>query len=102
MNNDQLIGQALKSEHYMRDKLDRVRSRLETHVSTLQSEIRELGKAVRIEYTGWFALFKKQADGKWICLAVVDGNDLPDDMPDEWDVCMPIPKTGSLPEFEGW
>lgn len=69
--------------------------------STLETALREIENAVRVEYTGWMLLLKKHAEKGWECLAIVNADNPPEDEP-EWDLCLPIPEPASIPEFSGW
>lgn len=95
------IAQAMQQTHVMRDRLEGVRSRLQEQISGFKAEMDKLSQAVRIEYTGYLALLKRTEKG-WECVAIVDSRNLPDDLPEEWDVTLAIPEPGTLPEWEGW
>lgn len=91
-----------RSESRMRDQLTKVKNSLENHIDSLKKEVDKLQASVAVEYTGWAALFKAKPEGGFECVAIVDERNLPDETPEDWDVSLPIPKPGSLPEFEGW
>ena len=94
-------AQSLKQNAALRDRLEKVRSRLQSHISEVKREVDEISAALRVEYTGWMALIKC-TDGKWTCVGCVKINDVDDDTPDDFDLALPIPKPETLPEFNGW
>lgn len=95
------ISQVLKQNHILRSRLEKVRSRLKNHIEDMQVEIDELSAALKVEYTNYAALFKESPDG-WICIACFDTTNIPEDLPEDFDLCLPIPKPETLPEWEGW
>jgi len=94
-------AQVLKQDHILRTRLERVRSRMQTHIADVKREIDSLSKALTVEYTGHVALLKRTPEG-WTCLACVDSRRLPDDVPEDFDLCLPIPEPETMPEWEGW
>lgn len=95
------VAVVLKHNAMLRDKLERVRTRLVIHVENVDREIEKLDEALRIEQTGYCVLLK-QTDKGWTCVAVVNSLRPPDDVPEDFDLCLPIPKPESMPEWEGW
>jgi len=95
------IGQAAKQSAQLRSSLERVRSRMQTHIAEVKREIDGIQESLAIRYTGWMALMKLE-DGQWKCLACVKVNDVYDDTPMDFDLALPIPEPGSLPEFNGF
>lgn len=71
------------------------------HLSNVQREVEKLDEALRIEPTGYCALLKQDSDG-WKCLAVVNSMHPPEDVPEDFDLCLSIPKPDSMPEWQGW
>lgn len=94
-------AQVLKQDHILRTRLEQVRSRMQTHIADVKREIDSLSEALTVEYTGHVALLKQTPKG-WACLACVDSRNLPDDVPEDFDLCLPIPKPETMPEWEGW
>lgn len=95
------IGQVLKQNNLLRSRLEGVRQKLVDHAANITREADIISKALRIEYTGHVVLLQQDGDG-WKCLGVVDSRDLPDDVPEDFDLALPIPVPSSLDEFEGW
>lgn len=74
---------------------------MQTHIADVKREIDSLSKALAVEYTGHVALLKQTPEG-WMCLACVDSCNLPTDVPEDFDLCLLIPKPDTMPEWEGW
>lgn len=91
-----------RSESMMRSKLEKIRQRLVRHIGDMQREVEEIQAAEEVRYSGWVALFKVIPSGGFECVAIVNENAVPDDLTEDWNVSMPIPEPGSIPEFEGW
>lgn len=54
-------------------------------------------------YTGHVALFVKDPTTGFRCLGVYSPSDKPgDEMPEHWDMVIPLPKPDKLPEFAGF
>ncbi len=51
--------------------------------------------------TSWVVLLRKSEEG-WQSLGCFDTNNLPDDVPEEWSLCLPIPEPESVGEWQGW
>ena len=85
----------------LRGRLEKVRSRLLENIDRMKRETEEISEALEIEYTGFLAMFKK-TENSWECVRVINGVNIPDDIEDEWDLLVPIPKPESLPEFSGF
>lgn len=98
---DLQIAQVIKHDHQLRARLTKVKTRMGIHIQNVQREIDDISAALAIEYTGWCSLLKL-VDGKWVCLACVDSRNLPEDTPEDFDVCLPIPKPETMPEWQGW
>jgi len=94
-------AQVLKQDSILRTRLERVRSRMQIHIADVKREIDSLSEALTVEYTGHVALLKQTHEG-WTCLACVDSCNLPPDVPEDFDLCLPIPKPETMPEWEGW
>lgn len=103
MKTEQAIQAALriKQDHMLRHRLEKVRGAVQTTIAGLQGQMAKIDQALTVEYTGHFALLKRDGDG-WKCLACADSNKLPSDLPEDFDLCLPIPKPETLPEWEGW
>jgi hypothetical protein len=95
------ISQVLKHNHFLRARITAVKWQMEVHIKNVQQQIDSIAAALAIEYTGHFALLKRTDTG-WQCLACVDSANLPDDLPEDFDLCLPIPKPETMPEWEGW
>lgn len=95
------LGQALKQNSVLRDQLERVRGHLHVHIGHIQREINRIQDALRVRYTGWTVLLKKE-DDRWICVGVVNSSNLPEDIPEDFDVALPIPDPETIPDFDGW
>lgn len=91
----------LKHDHVLRDRLTKVKTRMNIHMKNVQREIDDINESLAVEYTGHVALLKREGNG-WKCVACVDSQNLPPDVPEEFDVCLPIPKPETMPEWEGW
>jgi hypothetical protein len=88
------VNDTLKREGVMRSKLEGVRRKLESLVG-------ELAQSEKVKYTGWNILLKK-VDGRFEFIAIVNP-DLPDqNIPEEFDIILPIPDSTTLPEFDGF
>lgn len=96
------VAQSLKATHLLRSRMEKIRRSLQSHMANINTEIEQISQALEVEYTPYCAILKKKPEGGWECIAIVDNRDLPYDMPEEWDLCMPIPKPETMPEFEGW
>jgi len=88
---------------------------LQEHNEILKSEIRQLKSLAkqltdRIEdherrtYTGEYALFSRDDLGKWSCVGIVDPDDpkWEDDEFPAFELIIPIPDPGGMPEWEGF
>lgn len=86
-------------------RVEEMRSTLQNAIHTIKSKIGDIENAMSVEYTGWIGLFKEK-NGQWECVATVDSCNLPeeweDEMEPEWDMAVPIPKPGTVPDFQGW
>ena len=87
------VNDAFKREQLMRSKLERVRSELTSLANSLET-------SERIRYTGWSVLLSRDGD-TWKCVGIVNP-EKEGDIPEEWDMTLPIPDPKTLPEFEGW
>ena len=57
---------------------------------------------LKVEYTGEFVLLKQKENGRFESLGTFSPCiDDPEAEP-EWDLCIPIPKPETYPEFQGW
>lgn len=93
---------AARKNMQLREALERTRGAIVSTIERLRSRIDELQAAVDVEYTGWLALFRRTEDGEWECVRVLDGDNPPDDIEEDWELSLPIPKPETLPEFTGW
>ncbi len=100
-NASALVGKAMKQNAQLRNKLESVRGKLQTHISDIKREVDQIDAALKVEYTNWIALLKWQ-DLKWVCIACVNVRDIDDATPDDFDLALPIPSPESLPEWNGW
>ena len=100
-NASALVGKSMKQNAQLRNKLEGVRGRLQTHLSDIKREVDQIDAALKVEYTDWIALLKWQ-DLKWVCIACVNIRDIDDDTPDDFDLALPIPSPESIPEWNGW
>lgn len=91
----------LKHDHALRDRLTKVKTSMKKHIDDVQKQIDRIDESLSLEYTGHVALLKQTNNG-WECLACVDSRHLPDDVPEDFDICLPIPKPETMPEWEGW
>lgn len=91
----------LKHDHVLRARLTKVKTRMSIHLENVRREIDDIDASLAVEYTGHVALLKRTEQG-WTCLACVDSQRLPDDVPEDFDLCLPIPKPETMPEWEGW
>lgn len=91
----------LKHDHVLRHRLTKVKTRMSIHLKNVQREIDDIDAALAVEYTGHVALLRQTPEG-WTCLACVDSRNLPPDVPEDFDLCLPIPKPETMPEWEGW
>ena len=91
----------LKHDHALRARLTKVKTRMSIHLKNVQREIDDIDASLLVEYTGHVALLKQTPEG-WTCLACVDSRNLPPDVPEDFDLCLPIPKPETMPEWEGW
>ncbi len=84
-------------------KASKDRSALVSAGRRMQSIVDEIKAAAEIEYTGWFVLLKV-VDGGFESLGTFNPDlfDEDDDIEPEWDLCLPIPKPETFPEFKGW
>ena len=86
------INGSAKAEAVMRTRLLMARDRLQAICDDIEN-------ACRIEYTGWFAMLRRDGDD-WTCVGCINPDnevDLP-----EFDLMMPIPKPETVPEFDGF
>lgn len=95
------LAKAVQENVRLRDSLQQARRELESLAISASRHASKIQESVSINPTHFAALFKKR-EGKWECLAVVDIDDLPDNMPEDFDLVLPIPEPESLPEFQGW
>jgi hypothetical protein len=100
-NPEVYAGQAFRQNLQLRDQLEKVRGNLQSHIAAVSREVQTIQAALRIKYTPWIALLKLE-DGKWRCLACVNGNEIGDDTPMDFDVALPIPDPETMPEFNGF
>lgn len=103
MKTEQAIQAALrlKQDHMLRSRLEKLRGKVQSHISEMQRTIEQIDQALTVEYTGHFALFKKEGDS-WKCVACADSNKLPEGLTEDFDLCLPIPNPETMPEWEGW
>lgn len=87
------VNKAMKSEAVHRNRLLDIKAELTRIANRIED-------SVKVEYTGEFVLLKRKGE-TWECVGIFnpdtwDGEEL------EWDQCLPIPKTETMPEFSGW
>jgi len=88
--------QAAKSEALnLKNKLRNLRH-------SLNSSIDDIDEKLKIEYTGWYVLLKKNGN-KWTAISCIN----PDESEEEemdilFDLVMPIPEPGTIREFDGF
>lgn len=85
-----------------------VRTKLLNLKSALETSLRQIDECVKVEQTGQMVLLKivgdtfefvgiyKDGEGIW-----KDGKWSDEEEP-EWDLCLPIPKPETVPEFQGF
>ena len=89
------INEIQKRENEKAYKLSNVRRKLEDIIENIDV-------IAERKYTGWHVLLKN-IDNKWVCLGVVNPDTTPEnEIPEEWDLCMPIPDPATIPEFQGF
>ncbi len=101
-NPEVYLGQALKQNHALRSRLETTRANMTNLIRAVQLEIRKIDDSLKIEYTGWTILLKATETKGWTCVGIVDTNNLPDDIPEDFDLALPIPDPETLPDFNGW
>lgn len=87
------INDLYKREQFMRDKLSYT-------ISQLKGALSDLQESEKIKYSGWSVLLKKKGRG-FECVGIVDP-DSDDNIPEDFDIVLPIPKSETLPEFNGF
>ena len=79
-----------------------LKGELKAHMAEINHAVDKIDESLEVRYTGWFALFKLKDYSEWVCVGCFDSRNLPENIPEEFDICMPIPVPGTLPEWEGW
>lgn len=95
------LQSACQKNSSLRSQLEKVRSQVKNTISNLNRSLSTISESIDISYTDFQVLLKRDGDG-WTCVGIVDINNLPDDMEDDWDLVLPIPNPESIPEFSGW
>jgi len=79
------------------------RSKLLVTKGKLAQMIDDIEEACRVEYTGWFAMLKRDGE-RWQCVGCLNPDDdewQDQDLP-EFTILMPIPEPSTVPEFDGF
>lgn len=88
------IQKTIKQEAITRTLLMKLKSKLLEQCDLIE-------ESQKVEYTGWYVLLKKKADG-YECLGIVNPFQQSKMPTYEWDLSLPIPKPETMPEFQGW
>ena len=82
-------------------QLEKVRSQVKTTISNLNNSLSTIAEALETSYTDYSILLKKDVGG-WKSVGIIDMNDIPEDLDEEWDLILPIPNPETIPEFSGF
>lgn len=78
-------------------KNDLLKTQLSVLKSRLQRAIDEIDRTNQVEYTDYLIFLKEDP---WEVIAILNSES--EDLPESWDLCLPIPKPESVPEFDGF
>lgn len=88
----------------LKTRLNQMEGRLRAFKSSLLREIQDIETEDKIEYTESFVLLKRDKDGNWqsACYSPYNDEDGENSPMEDFEVILPIPKPGTLKEFEGF
>lgn len=102
MNTDLAIfHQALRNQGVRNSEAAKYRG-VSQAVDKIQSAVDAIRQAGSVRHTSWFTLLCREPDGRWHCLGCYDMNNLPEGLPEDFTILLPIPDPESLAEFEGF
>ena len=79
-----------------------LKNRLRNLKSALTRSIDDIDEKLKIEYTGWYVLLKKNGD-KWEAITCINPDNCEEvELDIAFDLLMPIPEPATVREFEGF
>jgi len=94
MKSIMMINQLTKTRDKYQYKLAKMKRILMDCVNEIETE-------EKCKYTGWFVLLNYR-NNKWEFVDIYNPDEDEGDEEQEWDLSIPIPEIGSVPEFKGW
>lgn len=103
MNTDPDLYLALAEykNRQLREKLNLLKSLIDTEKDRIEKISEEIQKSVGVEYTNQLAFFKLNGS-EYEFVNILDENNMPEELGFEWDVVLPLPAKESLPEINGY